>query len=97
MVASTTKSRKASVKKPSSSVRWLMAVAGICAVAAVGVMSASFLSHDQGSREGTAGLCPNLDIDENTGKVRDKGLIPCDRLSAQNGRLDIIRDSFKGR
>jgi hypothetical protein len=96
MVASPNKSRKANVKKPSSGVRWGMAAGGICALAVMGVMSAWFFLHNQGNQAGAAGLCQNLDIDQNTGKVREKGLIPCDRLSAQNRRFDLIRDSFKG-
>lgn len=42
-------------------------------------------------------MCPNFDLDPDTGKIRDRGLIPCDRLSMQNGRIDLIREGFKGR
>jgi hypothetical protein len=59
-------------------------------------MVASFLSHGQGV-PGGPGLCPNLEVDQETGRARDKGLIPCDRLNVQNGRLDLTRESFKGR
>jgi nitrite reductase/ring-hydroxylating ferredoxin subunit len=89
------KSRKPT--RPSGAIRGLIFAAGICATAVAGMMSASLFLHNQGQQAGGAGLCPHFDIDQKTGNVRDKGSIPCDQLSMQNSRFDLIRDSFKGR
>ncbi len=89
------KSRKPT--KPSGAIRASIFAAGICATAAVGMMFSSLLLHNRAQQAGEAGLCPHFDIDQNTGKIRDKGLIPCDQLSVQNSRLDLIRETFKGR
>ena len=50
-------------------------------------------SHDAGA-QADAGFCPNFDVDPNTGKMRDRGLIRCDMTAAQNGRIDLIRKGF---
>jgi hypothetical protein len=97
MGSSRAKSRR-SVATPNRALRWVLAGAGMVAIVAAGLVTASVVSsHDQGAQGGPAGQCPNYDIDPNTGKLRDKGLVPCGTLAAQNGRLGLIRDSFKGR
>jgi hypothetical protein len=83
--------------KPSNTVRALIVGAALLTIAAIVVVSTSLLAHRQRDQGGQSGLCPNLEIDRTTGQIRDKGLIPCGRFSAQNERLDLIRDSFKGR
>jgi hypothetical protein len=43
---------------------------------------------------GSAKSCRKMDIDEATGRVRDKGLVPCDDLASENSRGQLIRDGF---
>ena len=70
-----------------------MAVAGLAGVALTGLLTAWLLAaRDDGARP-AAGLCPHFDVDPNTGKMRDRGQIPCSG-STQNGRIDLIRKSF---
>jgi hypothetical protein len=71
-----------------------MAGAGLAGLAAAGLLAASLLSAPGDGVEGAAGLCPNFDVDPNTGKMRDRGRIPCNGATAQSGRIDLIRKGF---
>jgi hypothetical protein len=96
MAPGSTRPRKASARKRSGSKRWLIAVAGVLTIAAVCLLTASFVApHDREAQAMPAGMCPHLEVDEKTGEVRDKGFVPCDRTHVQNGRIDSIRESFK--
>jgi hypothetical protein len=96
MVGNKTKLRKKGAKKPSSSLRWLIGGAAISVVAAAGLVAASFLPrNDHQAQSVPAGQCSHLEVDQATGQVRDKGLIPCDGMYAQGGRIEQIRESFK--
>jgi hypothetical protein len=96
MAPGSTRPHKASARKRSGSKRWLIAVAGVLAIAAGGLLTASFVApHDREAQAMPAGMCPHLEVDEKTGQVRDKGFMPCDRIQVQNGRIDSIRESFK--
>jgi hypothetical protein len=98
MVGNKTRSRKSSGKKPSGSLWWLVGGAGVSAIAAASLLAASFLSsHDQEAQSVPAGQCPHLEVDQTTGEVRDRGLMPCDQMYAQGGRIGQIRESFKAR
>jgi hypothetical protein len=98
MATQTAQSRKAGSGRPARKSRWLFAGAGILTIAAIGLITASLLyPRGQGADGGPTGMSPNFDLDPDTGKIRDRGLIPCDRLSMQNGRIDLIREGFKGR
>jgi hypothetical protein len=96
MAPLSTKARKKSAKKSSGSLRWLLAGAGVSGVAAAGVLAASLLSsHEREAQSVPAGQCPHLEVDQTTGAVRDKGLMPCNQMYTQGGRVDQIRESFK--
>ena len=70
---------------------WLAAGGACAAIALIGLLTVSLLS-SAGDGEN---LCQNFDVDPNTGKMRDRGRVPCDQLSAQKGRLEMIREGFK--
>jgi len=71
-----------------------MAIAGLAAVALTGLVAAWLLTARDDGAQRAAGLCPNFDVDPNTGQMRDRGLIPCSGPTAQSGRIDLIRKSF---
>jgi len=86
--------RKSSGRKRARKSPWLMAGAGLAGVVVAGLLTASLLSARDDGEQGAAGLCPSFDVDPNTGKMRDRGRIPCNGLTGQSGRIDIIRKSF---
>jgi hypothetical protein len=71
-----------------------MAAAGLAGVAVAGLLAVWLLSTQGDGVQGVAGLCPNFDVDPNTGKLRDRGQIPCSGPTANNGRIDLVRKSF---
>src|SRR5690348_6592263 len=84
--------------RPKRHARWLLGGTAIAGVVAVGLLIAPMMSsRDQAAQLGAAGLCPSFDLDPNTSNLRNKGMIPCSGPAAQNGRLDLIRGSFKAR
>jgi hypothetical protein len=85
---------KSSAKTPVRTARWLAAGAGLAAIAVVGLLAGYSASSRDAGAQADAGLCPNFDVDPNTGKMRDRGLIRCDMAAAQNGRIDLIRKGF---
>jgi hypothetical protein len=95
MVSARTKLDR-TVAKPNRHMRVLLAGGAIAGMAALGLLIVPMMSsHDEPGQPGTARLCPSFDVDPNTGNLRNKGMIPCSSPTAQNGRLDLIRDSFK--
>ena len=81
-------SAKTQLRKP----RW--PVAGAAAgIALIGLVTAFLLSSH--GDDAQANLCQNFDVDPNTGKMRDRGRVPCDQLTAQKGRIELIREGFK--
>ena len=77
--------------------RWLWGGGAFAAVSAIALAAATLLPvRGDDTSHGQAGLCPHYDVDPNTGKLRDRGLAPCEALG-QNGRIDLIRKSFTGR
>jgi hypothetical protein len=92
MAPRTTKT--SSGRKRARKSRWLMAGAGLAGIAAAGLLTASLLSAPDDRVPGAPGLCPNFDVDPNTGKMRDRGWIPCNGQTAQSGRIDLIRKGF---
>jgi len=94
MAISPGKARNSSGKRPVRRSRWLLASAGLAGMAAIGVAGAVLLAPHEGVVRGGPGLCPNFDVDPSTGKMRDRGMIPCDLRAAENGRIDLIRKGF---
>jgi hypothetical protein len=86
--------RKSSGRKQAHKSRWLMAGAGLSGIVAAGLLTAALLSARDDGMQDAAGLCPHFDTDPNTGKMRDRGRIPCSGATVQNGRIDLIRKSF---
>jgi hypothetical protein len=89
--------RKRCGTQPARKSRWLIPIAGVAAVAAVvaaGLLTVALLPANEEGVQANAGMCPNFDVDPNTGKMRDRGMIPCTDPGNQNGRLDLIRKGF---
>ena len=86
--------RKSSARTPVRTARWLAAGAGLAAIAVIGLLAGYYASSRDAGAQADTGLCPHFDVDPNTGKMRDRGLIPCEMAAAQNGRIDLIRKGF---
>src|SRR5215472_12959926 len=94
MAISPGKARNSSGKRPVRRSRWLLASAGLAGMAAIGVAGAVLLAPHEGVVRGGPGLCPHFAVDPSTGKMRDRGMIPCDLRAAENGRIDLSRKDF---
>ena len=94
MANSPGKVRNSAGKRPVRRSRWLLAGAGLAAMAVIGAAGAVLVAPHEAAVRGGPDLCPNFDVDPSTGKMRDRGMIPCDLRAAQNGRVDLIRKGF---
>ncbi len=63
-------------------------------VIGIGTMLAIVLWPHEMPRVVAADQCHKAQLDDWTGSIRDKGMIPCNDLSADNSRTKLIRDGF---
>ena len=88
------KTRPGSARTHSRKPYWLVAGAACAAIALTGLVIAFLPSSSHGD-DAQANLCQKFDVDPNTGKMRDRGRVPCDQMRAQKNRVELIRESFK--
>ncbi len=88
------RTRNGSGAQPARTSRWLIRIAVFAGIVAAGLLMSALLRPHNESVQAKADLCPHFDVDPNTAKMRNRGMIPCTAPAEQNSRIDLIRKTF---